>query len=38
MHLQADISALQQDTGFVPATEFAQGIQKTIDWIRSTAQ
>lgn len=38
MHLQADISALQQDTGFVPATEFAQGIRKTIDWIRSTAQ
>lgn len=36
MHLQADISALRQDTGFVPETDFAQGIRKTIEWIRST--
>lgn len=30
MHLQADITALQQDTGFVPETTFAIGIQNTI--------
>ena len=38
MHLQADISTLQQDTGFAPVTDFAQGIRKTIEWIRSTAK
>jgi nucleoside-diphosphate-sugar epimerase len=31
MHLQADISALQSDTGFVPQTCFAEGIRKTIE-------
>lgn len=36
MHLQADISVLQQDTGFSPATDFDTGIRKTIEWIRST--
>lgn len=36
MHLQADISALQQDTGFAPTTDFETGIRKTIKWIRST--
>ena len=30
MHLQADISALQEDTGFSPRTAFDVGIQKTI--------
>ena len=35
MHLQADLSALRQDTGFVPQTTFADGIRKTIDWIRN---
>ncbi len=34
MHLQADISTLQADTGFVPATPFAEGIQETIDWMK----
>lgn len=34
MHLQADISALQADTGFVPKTPFAEGIRKTIDWVK----
>ena len=34
MHLQADISALAEDTGFVPCTEFADGIRKTIQWIK----
>ncbi|MEG2843113.1 MAG: NAD(P)-dependent oxidoreductase, partial [Ruthenibacterium sp.] len=30
MHLQADITALTEDTGFVPHTLFADGIEKTI--------
>lgn len=34
MHLQADISELQKDTGFQPAVPFAQGIRKTIDCIK----
>ncbi|MCD7716292.1 MAG: NAD(P)-dependent oxidoreductase [Lachnospiraceae bacterium] len=35
MHLEADISALKEDTGFEVHTDFAEGIKKTIDWIRS---
>lgn len=31
MHLEADISELQTDTGFVPQVNFAEGIRKTID-------
>lgn len=34
MHLQADISALQADTGFAPKTPFEEGIRKTIDWVK----
>lgn len=34
MHLEADISALQRDTGFAPQTVFAAGIRKTIEWVR----
>lgn len=34
MHLQADISALQADTGFAPKTPFAEGIRKTMDWVK----
>lgn len=34
MHLQADISVLQADTGFAPKTPFAEGIRKTIDWVK----
>lgn len=34
MYLQADISELFEDTGFVPRTEFADGIRKTIDWLK----
>lgn len=34
MHLQADISALQADTGFAPKTPFAEGIRRTIDWLK----
>lgn len=34
MYLCADISDLQRDTGYTPATSFEEGIQKTIDWAR----
>jgi len=34
MHLQADISALSEDTGFVPCTEFTDGIHETIQWLK----
>lgn len=34
MHLQADITFLKSDTGFVPRTSFAEGIQKTVSWIK----
>lgn len=35
MKLCADISELQQDTGFKPSVSFEEGIQKTINWYRS---
>lgn len=35
LHLQGDISALQQDTGFSPKTDFETGIRKTIEWMRT---
>ena len=35
MHLEADLTALQRDTGFRPRTSFAEGIGKTIEWIRN---
>ena len=34
MHLQADASALQEDTGWRPATPFEEGIRETIEWVR----
>lgn len=34
MHLVADISELQADTGFCPRVEFSEGIHKTIESIR----
>lgn len=34
MHLEADISELTQDTGFIPKTNFADGIKATIDAFR----
>ena len=36
MYLCADISELTQDTGFVPAVEFEEGIEKTIQYVRET--
>lgn len=35
MHLEADLTALQRDTGFQPQTSFDEGIAKTIEWIRN---
>lgn len=34
MYLCADLTELQKDTGFVVKTEFKEGIQKTVNWIR----
>lgn len=36
MHLEADISVIREDTGFVPKTDFEVGIHKTIDYLRSS--
>jgi nucleoside-diphosphate-sugar epimerase len=35
MYLCADIGELRQDTGFAPSVGFAEGIQRTIDWVKS---
>ena len=32
MHLEADISALTRDTGFVPTTSFEDGVRETAAW------
>lgn len=34
MHLEADISKLRADTGFMPRYTFEEGITKTIEWYR----
>ncbi len=34
MFLQSDGSALRDDVGFVPDTDFPEGIQKTITWMK----
>lgn len=34
MHLEADISSLTRDTGFVPSVDFETGIKETIDWYK----
>lgn len=34
MHLEADISALTADTGFVPRYSFEEGIRETVQWVR----
>lgn len=35
MHLEADISNLVEDTGFVPEYTFEEGICETIEWVKS---
>lgn len=34
MYNEFDINAVKNDTGFVPAISFGEGIRKTIDWIK----
>ena len=34
MHLEADISNLTEDTGFIPEYSFEQGIRETIKWYK----
>lgn len=38
MYLCADISELQDDTGFIPEVKFAEGIANTIKWYRDTSK
>lgn len=35
MRLCADISSLAKDTGFEPAVDFAQGVRRTAEWLRT---
>lgn len=34
MYLCADIEELQKDTGFIPETDFEEGIRRTIAWVK----
>lgn len=34
MHLEADISNLTEDTGFIPQYSFEEGIRETVEWAR----
>ena len=34
MHLEADISNLTEDTGFVPQYSFEEGIRETVEWVK----
>lgn len=34
MHLEADISELSNDTGFIPEYSFEEGIRETVEWVR----
>ena len=34
MHLEADISNLTADTGFVPKYTFEEGIRETVEWVK----
>lgn len=36
MYLQADISELTKDTGFVPEVSFEEGIRKTIEFVKNS--
>lgn len=35
MHLEADISNLTADTGFVPQYSFEEGIRETVEWVKN---
>ena len=34
MHLEADISNLVEDTGFIPEYSFEEGISETVEWVK----
>ncbi len=36
MHLQADISKLQADVGFIPSVSFSEGIKRTVEWYNAS--
>ena len=36
MYLGADISELQNDTGFIPQCSFVEGVRETISWYQDT--
>ena len=36
MHLEADISNLTEDTGFIPQYSFEDGIKETIEWCKNS--
>ena len=38
MSLQADISSLKKDTGFLPKYNFEQGIKETIKWYKESCE
>lgn len=38
MHLEADITSLTNDTGFVPSTTFEQGIADTVAWAKEKGE
>ena len=38
MHMEADISKLQAETGYVPRYTFKEGITKTIEWYRTESE
>ena len=38
MHLEADISNLTADTGFVPEYSFEEGIRETVAWAREQSK
>jgi nucleoside-diphosphate-sugar epimerase len=38
MHLEADITALTQATGWIPKMHLDQGLRLTVDWYRSKIQ
>lgn len=38
MYLCADISNLQEDTGFIPEYTFQEGIKKTLEWYRENSR
>lgn len=38
MYLCADSEALKKDVGFVPEVEFAQGIQRVVEWYKTIAE